>query len=221
MNIFNILIEYKIAFLLWLTTTLKICLLTRWFWILFGIILWLLISKYSLIRIVYTWISTIFGWIPVLVLLYWMYFPMQQALNINIDSFFLAMACFVIVNTILVANIIYEGIKNLPNQYIIAWKLCGLSESVILRKVKVPLIFKHVIWPILIVQITMLHTSIFASLINVDDIFRQIQRINAIIYKPIELYTILALFFVIISVPVYIFADNLKKKYTKDFSERI
>ncbi len=221
MNIFDILIQYKTAFLLWLATTLKICLLTRWFWIFFGIVLWVLIGKYSLIRKVHVWISTIIGWIPVLVLLYWMYFPMQQALNINIDSFLLATICFVVVNTILVTNIIYEWIKNLPNQYVIAWKLCGLSESIILKKIKIPLVFKHVIWPILIVQITMLHTSIFASLINVDDIFRQIQRVNAIVYKPIELYTILALFFVIISVPIYVFANNLKRKYTKDFSERI
>jgi ABC-type amino acid transport system permease subunit len=66
----------------------------------------------------------------------------------------------------------------------------------------------------------MLHNSIFASLINVDEIFRQIQRINAMVYKPIELYTALAMFFIVITVPLTLVAYYLKKKYAKDYSER-
>lgn len=221
MNIFEILIQYKTAFLLGLSVTLKICLLTRWFGIFFGVGLGILISKYKILKKINFWLSSLIGWIPILVLLYWMYFPLQQALNINIDSFVLATTCFVIVNMFMVAKIVNEGIENLPKQYVTAWKLCWLSDNTILQKVQIPLIFKHIIWPILIVQITMLHTSIFASLINVDDIFRQIQRVNALVYKPIELYSLLAVFFIIISVPVYILANNLKKKYSKDFSERI
>lgn len=221
MNIFDILIQYKTAFFLWLAVTLKICILTRWLGIFLGVILWILTSKYKLLKKINFWLSSLIGWIPVLVLLYRVYFPLQQALGINIDSFILATACFVIVNMFMVAKIVNEWIADLPKQYIIAWKLTWLSENTILRKIQIPLIFKYIIWPILIVQITMLHTSIFASLINVDDIFRQIQRVNSIVYKPIELYSLLAIFFVVISVPLYMFANNLKKKYAKDFSERI
>ncbi len=223
MGIVNILIQYKEALFLWLLVTLKICLYTWILWVFLGVILWILSNKYNrTIWRINTWLSTLIAWVPILVLLYWLYFPMQQFLWVNINSFLLAIGCFVIVNMFWVSNVIKDWIENLPKQYIISAKLTGLSNKTTLLKIKLPLIFKHVIWPIIIIiQITMLHASIFASLINVDEIFRQIQRINAVAYKPIELYSILALFFIIISVPLHIFASHLKKKYARDFSERI
>jgi len=221
-EIFNILVHYKTAFLLWLLVTLKICLYTWILGIFFGVVLWILSNEYkSTIWRINTWLYTLIEWIPVLVLLYWLYFPMQQILWISINSFILAVACFAIVNMFLVAKVIKDWIENLPKQYVISGKLTWLSNTTILLKIKLPIIFKHVIWPIIIIQITMLKNSIFASLINVDDIFRQIQRVNAIVYKPIELYSLLALFFITISVPINIFANHLKKKYTRNFSERV
>ncbi|HAX91869.1 MAG TPA: amino acid ABC transporter permease, partial [Rhodospirillaceae bacterium] len=46
------------------------------------------------------------------------------------------------------------------------------------------------------------------------------QRINSIIYRPIEIYTALALFFLAVCLPVNLLAAWLKKRYTRDYSER-
>ena len=62
-------------------------------------------------------------------------------------------------------------------------------------------------------QVAMMHATIFASLINVDEIFRQIQRVNAIEYKPIELYSILAVIFLCISIPLQFFAKYFNDRF--------
>jgi len=66
----------------------------------------------------------------------------------------------------------------------------------------------------------MLQATLFASLISVEEIFRVSQRINSTIYRPVEIYTALALFFLAVCLPINLAAAYLKKRYTRDLSER-
>ena len=221
MNIFEIFSTYKEGFLQGLGVTLRLCLMIWFIGIVLGTAIGILSAKYRksfglMTKIVSTFISGV----PIIVLLYWLYYPMQQQLQIDIPAFSIAVFALSLVNVFTVAELVKNSIIDLPNQYLLAAKVSGLSNRTILTKIQIPLIFKQLLGPVLLVQITMLHSSIFASLINVDDIFRQIQRINAMVYKPIELYTALAMFFIVITVPLTLFAYYLKKKYAKDYSER-
>ena len=60
---------------------------------------------------------------------------------------------------------------------------------------------------------------LFASLISVEEIFRVAQRINAQIYRPVEIYTALGLFFLAVCLPVNGLAYWLQKRYTRNISE--
>jgi len=221
MNIFEIFTTYKEGFLQGLGVTLKLCLMIWFIGIVVGTAFGILSAKYNRSFGLITKIISIFiSGVPVIVLLYWLYYPMQQQLQIDIPAFNIAVFAFSFVNVFMVADLVKNAIKDLPNQYLLAAKVSGLSEKTILTKIQIPLIFQQLLGPVLLVQISMLHNSIFASLINVDEIFRQIQRINAMVYKPIELYTALAMFFIIITVPLTLIAYYLKRKYAKDYSER-
>jgi polar amino acid transport system permease protein len=221
MNIFEIFSTYKEGFLQGLGVTLRLCLMVWFIGIVVGTVFGILSAKYNKsFGLITKIISTFISGVPVIVLLYWLYYPMQQQLQIDIPAFNIAVFAFSFVNVFMVADLVKNAIKDLPNQYLLAAKVSGLSERTILQKIQIPLIFKQLLGPVLLVQISMLHNSIFASLINVDEIFRQIQRINAMVYKPIELYTALAMFFIIITVPLTLIAYYLKRKYAKDYSER-
>jgi polar amino acid transport system permease protein len=221
MNIFEIFSTYKEGFLQGLGVTLELCLLIWFIGIVIGTIFGILSAKYNKsFGIITKIISTFISGVPVIVLLYWLYYPMQQQLQIDIPAFNIAVFALSFINIFIVSDLVKNAINDLPNQYLLAAKVSGLSERTILIKIQIPLIFKQLLGPVLLVQISMLHNSIFASLINVDEIFRQIQRINAMVYKPIELYTALAMFFIVITVPLTLVAYYLKKKYAKDYSER-
>jgi ABC-type amino acid transport system permease subunit len=62
--------------------------------------------------------------------------------------------------------------------------------------------------------------TLFASLISVQELFRVAQQINSQIYKPIEIYTALAVFFIAICLPLNLLAYWFKKKYTRNLSEK-
>lgn len=221
MDIVDILTEYKEGFWQGLKVTLELCFLVWLLGICIGTLLGILGASYkksvgNILKV----ITTVISGVPIIVLLFWLYYPMQQQFNLDISPFNIAVLALGLVNTLMVADLVRNAVLELPKQYLISAKVSGLSEKTTLLKIKIPLIFKQLIGPILLVQISMLHNSIFASLINVDDIFRQIQRINAMVYKPIELYSALALFFILISVPLSLVANYLKKKYAVDYSER-
>lgn len=221
MDFFEIFATYKDGFLQGLGVTLKLCLLVWSIGIVLGAIVGILSAKYNKsFGIVSKTLSMLISGVPIIVLLYWLYYPIQQQLGVDIPAFNIAVFALSFANILMVADLVKNAIKDLPKQYLMSAKVSGLSGKTILTKIQIPLIFKQLVGPILLVQITMLHSSIFASLINVDDIFRQIQRINAMVYKPIELYTALAIFFIVITVPLTLMAQYLKKRYAKDYSER-
>lgn len=221
MGILEIFYTYREGFLQGLGVTLKLCFLVWTIGISVGTVIGILGARYSrsfglLSKIA----STFASGVPILVLLYWLYYPAQQQLEIDIQPITIAVMAFSAINALMVSDLVRNAIVDLPKQYLMAARVSGLSERTVLTRIQIPLIFKHLLGPVLLVQITMLHNSIFASLINVDEIFRQIQRINAMVYKPIELYTALAVFFIMITVPLNLLAYYLKKKYAKDYSER-
>lgn len=215
---FRLLDAYKEAFLSGLSVTLKLCLCVWLLGILVGSLLGVLGFRYKpTFGLMNSLISTVVSGIPIIVLLYWLYFPMQQILRVDFDPFWIAVTALSLVNIFMVSNVVSDAVAQLPEEYRVSAVVSGLSQQTFIRRIQIPLVIRQVIGPVLSIQLAMLHNSIFASLINVDDIFRQIQRVNALEYKPIELYSALALFFIAISVPLTLLANRLKKKYSQSW----
>jgi polar amino acid transport system permease protein len=157
--------------------------------------------------------------IPLLVLLYWLYYPLQSILGIAISPFITAAFTLSLVNTIFVAQIVKNVLDEFPREYAIAGRVCGMSARDIFLRIEFPIILRQIIPQLLTLQVTMLQMTVFASLISVEELFRKVQEINAMIYKPIELYTTLALFFIAICLPLNWLAHHLKVRYTRNVSE--
>jgi len=220
-SLLDILIKYQDAFLGGLFVTLQLSLIIWFFGILFGVVIGVFSTKYKrAIGIPAQFFSFILSGIPILVFLFWLHYPAQSILNIIVDPFYTTVFAITIINVFVVSDIIREGIANLPRQFIEVAKLCNISKSKQFLKIEFPLIFRHVLPALLMAQVTMLHMTLFASLISVEEIFRIAQRINSIEYKPVEIYTALGIFFLLISLPINGIALYLKKKYNRDFSER-
>jgi len=220
MSVFDIIITYREGLLAGLLVTLKLCLIIWSSGIFIGTILGYLGSKHRKeIGAPSRFISFGLSGIPVLILLFWLHYPLQAMLKININPFFTAAFAFSLLNIFSVADLVRSTLANFPTQYNLAAKVCGLSQKETFFKIELLIIFRQIIPSLLNLQVTMLQLTLFASLISVEEIFRVAQRINAIIYKPIEVYTALAIFFLIICLPLNGLALWLKNKYTRDISE--
>ena len=124
-----------------------------------------------------------------------------------------------IVNIFGVADLVRTALDDFPKQYLTAAKVSGLTKKQTIMNIQLPLIFRQVLPGLLLLQVMMLHTTLFASLISVEEIFRVAQRINAQIYRPVEIYTALGVFFLMVSLPINGFALWFKAKFTRDISE--
>jgi len=158
--------------------------------------------------------------IPLLVLLYWLHFPVQVALGIVVDPFWTAVLLFSTLNIVAVGEIWRGALDDVRKEHIIAALVCGLTRKQTMLRIQIPLAFRQALPMLLGAQVFILQSTLFSSLISVDELFRVAQRINATIYKPIEIYTGLAIFFAAICLPLYSFAYYLRRRYVRDHSER-
>jgi ABC-type amino acid transport system permease subunit len=125
-----------------------------------------------------------------------------------------------IVNVFAVSEIVRGALRDFPKQYLVAAQVCGIDKVRTITDIQLPLILRQILPGLLTTQVAMLQATLFASLISVDEIFRTAQRINASIYKPVEIYTSLGVLFLAVCLPLNGFAIWLRKRYTRDLSER-
>jgi len=221
MSVLDILINYHIAFLQGLSVTLELCAVIWSCGIVGGVALGVIGAQRrgSWGRTI-QWTSFGFSAIPTLVILFWLHYPAQAMFNVVIDPFYTAALTLSLVNLFGVGEIVRQAVSDFPRQYITAGRVSGMTTGEIVRYVQLPILFRQLLPSLLILQVGMLHASLFASLISVEELFRVAQRINSIIYRPIEIYTALACFFLAVCLPINLLAAWLKKRYTRDYSER-
>lgn len=221
MSVWNILYTYKEGLLQGLFVTLGLCLII---WV-SGLIFGTLFGGYAHRQKESTgWFLKILSFLlastPVLVLLFWLHYPLQAMLGIVVVPFITTAFALSLINIVGVAQIVRDALDDFPEQYTIAGKVCGLSEKQIFSKIKLPILFRQTVPQFLTLQVGMLQLTLFASLISVPELFRVAQQINSIVYKPIEIYTALAVFFIAICLPLNLFAHWFKNKYTRNISEK-
>jgi His/Glu/Gln/Arg/opine family amino acid ABC transporter permease subunit len=219
-DIFDIIIKHKDGFLKGLLVTFEICVIVWTVGLLIGAAIGHFISKNKVVNRTIKFLSFILSGVPILVFLFWLHYPAQSFLHVSVDPFYTAVFMLSLLNIIAVSEIVSNGINNLPNQYLEVAKVCGISSKTIFFKIQLPLIGRHRVPSLLTAQVNSLHLSLFASLISVEEIFRVSQRIISIEYKPVEIYTALGLFFLIVSLPINGLAIYLKQKYGRSLDEK-
>ncbi len=221
MTVWDILIAYHVAFLQGLSVTLKLCGTIWAMGLAFGVGLGVLggYRRESWGRFIHG-SSFFFSAIPTLVILFWLHYPAQAALDVVIDPFYTAALTLSLVNVFSVAESVRQAVADFPSQYVLAGRVCGMRSRDIVRYIQLPILFRQLLPGLMVLQVGMLHASLFASLISVEELFRVAQRINSLIYKPIEIYTALAFFFLAVCLPIHVLAAYLKSRYTRDLSER-
>ena len=221
MSILDILVTYRQGFLDGLLVTLRLCLIIWSIGLVAGCMLGAAGARW---HVAIGWpsrtIAFVLSGIPILVFLFWLHYPFQALLDVVIDPFITAAITLSIVNIFMVSELIRGILKDFPRQYIIAAQVCGLSPIETLISIQLPIILRQSLPGLLSIQVNMLQATLFASLISVDEIFRVAQRINASIYKPVEIYTALGVLFLAICLPLNLIAYRLKNKYTRNLSEK-
>jgi ABC-type amino acid transport system permease subunit len=220
MTVFDILITYRQAFVTGLMVSVQLCLIIWSCGIILGSALGIVAANDKFLGRLTQAFAFALSAVPTLVFLFWLHYPAQAMFNVVINPFYTAAFTLSIVSIFTTGEMVRQAVRDFPQQYLIAAKVSGLSRRDQILSIQLPLLFRQLLPNYLTMQVAMLHATLFASLISVEEIFRVAQRINSTIYKPVEIYTALGVFFLAVCLPINGLAAYLKHRYTRDMSER-
>jgi ABC-type amino acid transport system permease subunit len=221
MNSFQILWQFRDAFLGGLAVTFQLVLLTAIIGTCAGIALELFCSIAGhYFRFLVDGVAFGISAIPALVILFWLYYPAQSLLHISFSPFLTALIALSLINSFVVYRITADAVREFPKQYVATAQVCGLTPLQMVRYVHTPLLLRASLPRWIDQQVVILQTSVFASLISVDEVFRAAQRINSVTYQPVIIYTAMALLFLITAGSAMYVAKLLRARFYRDFSER-
>jgi polar amino acid transport system permease protein len=152
--------------------------------------------------------------IPVLVYLLWSYYPLQSLMGISVSPFLTAAFVLTLYNALTISELVRGGIADFPSAYRTVARLNGVPDSIFRRRILLPLVFRSLLPAYLASQVTALHLTLFASLISVDELFRVTQQINAIEYNAVAVFSLLAIFYFILSFPLLLLAQWAERNVT-------
>jgi ABC-type amino acid transport system permease subunit len=221
MNSFDVLWQFRHAFFDGLLVTTELLTLTAIGGTLAGLSLeWLSEHFEGAVRRAVDFVAFCVTAIPALVILFWLHYPAQALVGVVVPAFWTALATLLLINVFAVYRIVADAVKEFPKQYISTGLVCGLNRKDIFRYIELPLLLRAALPRWIDQQVVILQTSLFASLIGVEEIFRVAQRINSVVYHPVVIYTSMALIFLTTAGTAMYYSKVLRNRFHRDLSER-
>lgn len=215
----QVLLQYHHLLLGGFATTLELLGCIMLIGIPFGVVFGIVGGRYnSSVGIALTQARFVTKVVPVLVFLFWLHYPLQAILGIVVNPFVTTVFALGLINMISVGHIIQVELELLPKSYREAGITLGLTKNQVIKYIELPLLIRRTAPQLLLVQASMLEYTLFASLISVPELFRVTQTINSMLYKPVAIYSLLVLFFVMILVPLHLCTNWIQKKYATQYA---
>jgi polar amino acid transport system permease protein len=150
--------------------------------------------------------------IPVLVVLVWFYFAVPILTGINFHPFWAALMALTLHIAAYVAEIVRAGIESIRPGQVRAALALGMSRAQVVRKVVLPQALVRML-PAFgsILSITIKDTAI-ATVIAVPELMKRAETLAGQSYRPIEIFSVVAVIYFIILFPGTRLIDALYKR---------
>lgn len=208
---FEVILKYREALLNGALLTLALTFLS----IIFGTFLGAIVarirkSRFRLLRLLSFVYIELFRSVPLLVLLVWFYYCLPILFGVRFGSFSTAVIAMSMNLSGFVAETIRSGIEAIPKGQKEAGLSLGLTESQVLRRIILPQSIKIMVPNMLGLYITMLKLSSLASVIAVSELLHSSNNIISQSFRPLEVFTAIAMIYVIIIMPLSYYARRLE-----------
>lgn len=208
-------IQYIPALLKGARVSLEMTLLVLLFGTIWGICLsYIRSSKDPFVRGVTVEIINIFISLPVLALLFWIYYALPTLIGFSVSAFKTAIIALSINLAVFASDIFSSALHAVPRSQIESWIMFNFSRFQILREIIIPQIIKVIIGPLSWRYVETIKLTSLASIISVNELLHAWQNIISLTYKPLEIYTLVAIIYMIIIFPLIIGLKQVERKYT-------
>ncbi|MBI2631434.1 amino acid ABC transporter permease [Candidatus Pacearchaeota archaeon] len=153
----------------------------------------------------------VFQDLPLLILLIWLFYALPPLFGIHISAFLTALIGLSLNLGAFSAEIFRAGIISIPKGQRESSIALGLSKYQTMKDIILPQAKRVIIPPLTGRYIETIKLTSLASVIAVDELLHSGQNLISVSYRPLEVYTIIALLYLAIIVPLTLMLKKLEK----------
>jgi polar amino acid transport system permease protein len=153
---------------------------------------------------------------PLLVQIIWFYYALPVIIGINIPAHVAAISVLSLYGGAFYAEIVRGSIESVARGQWDAARALGLTPSQVLRMVILPQALKPMLAPYVNQSVTQLKNTSLVSIIAVPDLVYNATLINADTYRPLEVYTVVAVIYFAMLFPATLIARRFESGMNYD-----
>ena len=152
---------------------------------------------------------------PVLVQIIWFFFALPVVTGIEVSPMMAAVLGITLNTIAFSAEVFRGGIQSIEREQWEAGKAIGMSYAQSMRRVILPQALKRMLPPLTSRGIEVFKMSTLASIVAYPETLQKAKLIASYEYNPIEAYTVVALMFFIVLLPLVQLTYMLERRFGK------
>jgi polar amino acid transport system permease protein len=149
---------------------------------------------------------------PLLVQLIWFYYAFPVIIGLDVPAHVAAGMTLSLYTGAFYAEIIRGGVNSIERGQWDAARAIGMRRHQVMRRVILPQAIKRMIPPFMNQSITQLKNTSLVSTIAVSDLLYQGEIVTATTYRPLEVYTVVAIIYFGVLFPLTLMAQLVEKR---------
>jgi polar amino acid transport system permease protein len=198
----SLLWDYRVAFANGLLVTMQLTVVTIFFGTIIGYVLGVLLSVRApfmqpIKGVIYFYMA-FFGWLPLLVLMVWMYYFLPVLLGVRLSGLTVSYIALSLNLSAFIADVIRGAIAEIPRSYVDAGKAIGMPFGLILRRIIFPEIVRISLPAMVALYINQFKWTTLASVLAVSELLHTANTIMIQTYRSLEAYTAIAVIYLVV-----------------------
>lgn len=152
---------------------------------------------------------------PLLVQIFWFFYCMPVLLGVSFSAFWSATITLGVHFSAYVAEVFRSGITSIDRGQGDAARVMGLSRLQTMRHIILPQAFRRVIPPLVNCFADIVKLSSLAAVIGVYEMLHSINNLIMNSFRPLELYTALAVFYFLLIYPISLTAQLVERRMAR------
>ena len=150
------------------------------------------LARAAWIRVPATVYVEFFRGVPLVMVIFWMWFIVPQVLGRGVPEYGVAVIAFVIFEAAYFGEIVRAGVQSVPRGQVEAATALGLERGASMRYVVLPQALRNMVPSLVTQMIVLFKDTSLASIIGYVDLTKAAQIVNNREIRPFELYLFIA-----------------------------
>ena len=170
------------------------------------------LARPAWIRVPATVYVEFFRGVPLVMVIFWIWFIIPQLLRVPIPEYGVALTAFIIFEAAYFGEIVRAGVQSVPRGQVEAATAIGLSGVKTMRFVILPQALRNMVPSLVTQMIVLFKDTSLASIIGYVDLTKAAQIVNNREIRPFELYLFIAVVYWICTYSMSRFARRFERR---------